>query len=295
MTIQILAAFLSHGIFFRFPKISKTNQSHSNINQIQPTKCLNWKSIIGLIPCMVPHVYGQTERTSVCVCVLWLWVYLHIYSYMCCLCMLLLHISVCSWYSCVTKDLPSVCVFVCVLDAVGEQGGAKDPDVVASALLQHMVMGARGSTHHQECLGIFSVCAHVYMCVCMCTVWFLIGRCGHTDHYVFVCHDDGLGIFPPDTRNSCPANLQWYTAFTINLSGNVSLFHCMHMYFSLYVNVFLWCFYSKCFIYLHHPASVLSVYTHQKVLRMYKWTINIDNTINARHLHLCPYTCGGTI
>ena len=35
-----------------------------------------------------------------------------------------------------------VCVFVFVLEAVGEQGGAEDPDVVASALLQHMVMGA---------------------------------------------------------------------------------------------------------------------------------------------------------
>lgn len=31
-----------------------------------------------------------------------------------------------------------VLVCVCVLDAVGEQGGAKDPDVVASALLQDM-------------------------------------------------------------------------------------------------------------------------------------------------------------
>lgn len=27
-------------------------------------------------------------------------------------------------------------------DAVGEQGGAGDPDVVASLLLQHMAMGA---------------------------------------------------------------------------------------------------------------------------------------------------------
>ncbi len=58
MTIQILAAFFSHDIFFRFPKISKTNWNHSNINQIQPEKILHWKNIIGLNPCMVPYVYG---------------------------------------------------------------------------------------------------------------------------------------------------------------------------------------------------------------------------------------------
>ena len=35
-----------------------------------------------------------------------------------------------------------VCVFVLVLGAVGVQGGAGDPDVVAPVLLKHMVMGA---------------------------------------------------------------------------------------------------------------------------------------------------------
>lgn len=46
-----------------------------------------------------------------------------------------------------------ISVFVCVWVAVGEQGGAKDPDVVASALLQHMAMGAKGSRHDRESLG----------------------------------------------------------------------------------------------------------------------------------------------
>lgn len=45
----------------------------------------------------------------------------------------------------VTKGSPSserLFVFVVFTGAVGEQGGAKDPDVVDIALLQHMEMGA---------------------------------------------------------------------------------------------------------------------------------------------------------
>lgn len=51
-----------------------------------------------------------------------------------------------------------MCILLCALGAVGELGGARDPDVVASVLLQHMAMGARGSMHPQECLGTIFMC-----------------------------------------------------------------------------------------------------------------------------------------
>lgn len=49
------------------------------------------------------------------------------------------------------------------------------------------------------------------------------------------CLHDGLGIFAPYTRNSWPANPQWYTTITINLPMNIFLFHCMNM------DIFLFC------------------------------------------------------
>lgn len=42
-----------------------------------------------------------------------------------------------------------------------------------------------------------------------------MGRCGHTDHYVFVHHDEGLGIFAPETGNSCPVSPSCTLSFSL--------------------------------------------------------------------------------
>ena len=126
MTIQILAAFLSHGIFFldfeTFLKPTKTTVTSTRLKQ---KNVLVGKTLLVLNPCMVPYVYWQPEHASVCVCSCGLRVYLHTSR----LCVLYLHISVHSCCIYVRKD-SQACVFVlgmCVLDAVGEQGGAKRP------------------------------------------------------------------------------------------------------------------------------------------------------------------------
>lgn len=242
--------------FFRFPKISKSNQNHSNINQIRPGKFLSWKNIIGLNPCMVPYVYGQAEHASVsvclcmCVCVCGLWVHLHIYSKSVhnslVWCVLYLHICVHSCYVCATKrSLRQVCVCVCLcVGCCGWAGWGERPwcgCLCATSTHGDGGMRLHASPKKSGNLLCVWVCARararVCICasVCVCTVGFLMGWCDHTDHYVFVCHDDGLGIFALDTRNSCPANPKRYTAITVSHSGNISLFHCMHMDFSVCV------------------------------------------------------------
>lgn len=73
-------------------------------------------------------------------------------------------------------------------------------------------------------------------CVCVCTLWTWKGQCGHTDHYVFVCHDDGLGIFAPETGNSCPVSLFYYVFLLVCVS---QMFFMMRISITLYCTVHL--------------------------------------------------------
>lgn len=197
---------------------------------------------------MVPYVYGQPEHASVYVCVYVVCECICLYTVKSvCLCVLYLHISVHTFV--LQKAHQSVCLCVCVhvfayvflLAAVGEQGGANRPWCGCLCVTStHGDGGMRLHASPRMSGNLLCVCSWVYLCMCACTVWFFDGRCDHTDHYVFVCHDDGLGIFASDTKSSCPANPQWYTAININLSGNESLFRYMYMDFSM-LHVFLRC------------------------------------------------------
>lgn len=64
----------------------------------------------------------------------------------------------------------------------------------------------------------------------MCVRVFTVGQRGHTDHYVFVCHDDGLGIFAAILGTAARLTPDG-TPPSQSISLGVYLFHCVHMDF----------------------------------------------------------------
>lgn len=147
--------------FFKYPTISSPTKATGTSTSFTPREILELEkktqNCAGSNPCMVPYVHVRPSLVGCLFCRVFayirtstvysdVWFMMHLQFFF-----LFYIFHICAMECTLTRV--HISVFVCVWVAVGEQGGAKDPDVVASALLQHMAMGAKGSRHDRESLG----------------------------------------------------------------------------------------------------------------------------------------------
>lgn len=201
MTIH---AFLSHSLFFFFD-FQKPTKTAVTSTRFKHKKFLVWKTLLVWTPAW-SHM--STVSLSLRLCLCGLWVYLHAVKIvcMCCTRILVFMLHLCKKKK--KKRLTGAC------GCCGWAGWGKGP--WCGCLCVTSTHGDGGMRLHASprmsgnvlCVCLWDECA----CACAC-VWFLMGQCGHTDHYVFVYHDEGLGIFAPETRSSCLVSLSFTMGF----------------------------------------------------------------------------------